>query len=148
MLNGTQRCGGIGEIMVPLAPMEPCTLLIAKPSLCISTPEAYSLVDRMPDGGARYTEAMVRALERRDLPAVARCLGNRFEDALCRPQVQALRAAMLGGGALNARMTGSGSAVFGISPIPRPLAGRRPRSRGRCEAVFLARPVSAEEAAL
>ena len=98
VLNGTQRCGGIGEIMVPLAPMEPCTLLIAKPSLCISTPEAYSLVDRMPDGGARYTEAMVRALERRDLPAVARCLGNRFEDALCRPQVQALRAAMLGGG--------------------------------------------------
>lgn len=148
VLNGTQRCGGIGEIMVPLAPMESCTLLIAKPSICISTPEAYSLVDRMPDGGARYTEAMVRALERRDLPAVARCLGNRFEDALCRPQVQALRAAMLGGGALNARMTGSGSAVFGIFADPEAARRAQAALEGHCEAVFLARPVSAEEAAL
>lgn len=148
ILNGTQRCGGIGEIMVPLAPMEPCTLLLAKPSLSVSTPEAYSLVDRMPDAGVRYTENMVHALECRDLRAVARCLGNRFEDAMHHPQVQALQAAMLGGGALNARMTGSGSAVFGV--FTDLSAARRTQAAlaDRCEDIFIARPVSAEEAAL
>ena len=112
-------------MMVPLAPLEACTLLIAKPSLRVSTPEAYTLVDRVPDDGVRYTERMVRALERRDLQAVARCMGNRFDDAMQHQQVQALKLAMCRGGALNALMTGSGSAVIGFL-FPKAAGGGGP----------------------
>lgn len=146
--NGTRRCGGIGEMMVPLAPLEACTLLIAKPSLRVSTPEAYTLVDRVPDDGVRYTERMVRALERRDLQAVARCMGNRFDDAMQHQQVQALKLAMCRGGALNALMTGSGSAVFGVFENMEDARSVLHALEPSCEEVFLARPVSAEEAAI
>lgn len=145
--NGTRRCGGIGEIMVPLAPMEPCTLVIAKPELCVSTPEAYRLVDQAPDSGVRYTYNVMRALERRDLSAVAQGLGNRFEDAMQHPQVLKLKQCMLRNGALNAMMTGSGSAVFGIFDDEAAANRAVDALKSICASVFLAHPVSDVEAA-
>lgn len=114
ILNGTQRCGGVGEIMIPLADMPSCGLIIVKPDVSVSTPEAYRLCDTKPDSGARYTENMVRSVEQRSLEAIARNLGNRFDDALQLPEVQAIKKALLKSGAMNALMTGSGSAVYGI----------------------------------
>ncbi len=143
--NGTRRCGGIGEIMVPLAPMQSCTLVIAKPSLRISTPEAYRMVDQVPDSGVRYTQDVMRALERRDLQAVAHCLGNRFEDAMQHPQVLDLKLRMRRNGALNALMTGSGSAVFGIFDDEAAAGKAMEALEPICEAVYLAHPVSASE---
>lgn len=114
VLNGTKRCQGIGEILLPLAPLENCSILIIKPPVGISTPEAYHSCDCVPDFGVRYTPQMVKALESRSLTAVTGALGNRFEDALQLPQVVKIKELLLDAGASGALMTGSGSAVYGI----------------------------------
>ena len=148
ILNGTRRCGGVGEIMIPLADMPKCGLVIVKPDVSVSTPEAYRQCDTKPDSGVRYTGGMVRAVEHRSLEEIAQGLGNRFDDALQIPEVQAVEKALLESGAMNAVMTGSGSAVFGIYPdleAAERAAAALDKSLG---AVFTAVPVSAEEAAL
>ena len=63
-------------------------------------------------------------------------------------QVQALKLAMCRGGALNALMTGSGSAVFGVFENMEDARSLLHVLEPSCEEVFLARPVSAEEAAV
>ncbi len=145
VLNGTQRCGGIGERMVPLAPLPACGIVILKPEAGVSTPEAYRAADAAPDDGKRYTPAFVRALERRSLADAARALGNRFEDALGIPECKAAREALLAAGALGAAMTGSGSAVFGIFPT-------QSEAEAACEALssqwpraFAVRPVGTSD---
>lgn len=146
ILNGTQRCGGVGEIMIPLAPMPKCGLVIVKPDVSVSTPEAYKLCDTKPDSGIRYTREMVHAIEQRDLHAVAKRLGNRFDDALQIPEVRVIEAALLDSGALNAVMTGSGSAVFGIYETLEAAKAAADILDPALGAIFTAVPVSAEEA--
>lgn len=118
VLNGTQRCGGIGEQMVPLRAMPACGLVLVKPPVGVSTPEAYRQCDTVPDSGERYSGALTRALERRSLAETAQALGNRFDDALQFPAVREIKEKLCALGALNACMSGSGSAVFGVFETP------------------------------
>ena len=146
ILNGTRRCEGIGEKMTTLAPMAPCTLLIVKPNVGVSTPEAYRRCDSMPDNGTRYTGSMVRAIERRSLEEIARCLGNRFDDALQLPQVQFVKMLLRQNGAMNAMMTGSGSAVFAIFADEERARRAQEAVPAQLGETFLTRPITAEEA--
>ncbi len=148
ILNGTQRCSGIGEIMIQLADMPDCGLVVVKPDVSVSTPEAYKQCDTKPDSGVRYTSKMVYAVEEHSLSAVAQALGNRFDDALQIPEVQEIKTALLAAGAENAVMTGSGSAVFGVfSDIEsaEKAASVLDKSMGE---IFTAVPISAETAKL
>ena len=148
ILNGTQRCGGVGEVMVPLADMPACGLVIVKPDVSVSTPEAYKQCDTKPDSGKRYTPEMVYAVEERSLSNIACALGNRFDDALQIPEVQNIKEALLRAGAENAVMTGSGSAVFGIFKdieTAEKAASILDKSMGE---IFTAAPISAEIARL
>ena len=146
ILNGTQRCGGVGEIMIPLASMPKCGLVIVKPAVSVSTPEAYKQCDTKPDSGVRYTLEMVRAIEHRDLHTIASKLGNRFDDALQIPEVRAIESALLKAGALNAVLTGSGSAVFGIFGTAEEARSAADSLDPALGEIFTAEPVSAEEA--
>ncbi len=148
ILNGTKRCGGVGEIMVPLADMPKCGLVIVKPDVSVSTPEAYRQCDTKPDSGVRYTEEMVDAVESRFLANIAKALGNRFEDALEISEVQKIKEALLGVGAMNAVMTGSGSAVFGIFETEQEAQKASAALRVDLGEIFTAVPVSAMDAAL
>ena len=148
VLNGTHRCGGVGEILIPLAPMPKCGLVIVKPPVSVSTPEAYKQCDTKPDSGVRYTREMVRAIERRSLPDVAAKLGNRFDDALQIPEMRAIEAALLQAGAMNAVMTGSGSAVFGIFETKAAAEAAAAALDPALGEIFTAEPVSAQEAQL
>ena len=146
ILNGTQRCGGVGEVMIPLRDMPNCGLVVVKPDVSVSTPEAYRMCDTKPNSGVRYTPAMVAAVGNGDVRAVSAHLGNRFDDALQIPQVQVIKKALLESGAMNAVMTGSGSAVFGIyenEAAAERAAAALDKDLG---AVFTAVPVSADEA--
>lgn len=60
----------------------------------------------------RYTPGMVRAVEHRSIEEIANALGNRFDDALQISVVQEVKKYLCENGALNALMTGSGSAVL------------------------------------
>lgn len=114
LVGGTCRCYGIGEKLEPVYPMPKCELLICKPPTGVSTPRAYAMADRYPPARQQYTQRMVSALRTGSIHSVARALNNRFEDTMRLQQVQEIKRIMLVAGALNAQMTGSGSAVFGI----------------------------------
>ena len=146
ILNGTQRCGGVGEIMIPLRDMPSCGLVVVKPDVSVSTPEAYKQCDTKPDSGMRYTPGLVLAVESGHVGAIAERLGNRFDDALAIPEVQEIKEALLAGGAMNAVMTGSGSAVFGIYESEAAAQGAAAQLDKRLGAIFTAVPVTADAA--
>ena len=107
---------GIGEQLTDIRTDLSLPLLIIKPDMHFSTGEMYSRADSLPD--RHYLGAagqMVQALEHGDARAAAGLLYNIFEEAVPEQErIQSIREALLRAGALGARMTGSGSAVFGI----------------------------------
>ena len=121
--GGSCRCTGVGEVLTPAPALPPCFLVICKPPVGVSTPRAYALLDRLPPARTQATPRVLEALAQGDLRAIGESLGNRFEDALHLIPVRQARKAMLAAGALGARMTGSGSAVYGL--FPREDAARR-----------------------
>ncbi len=112
--SGTARCLGIGDIIKEASSLPDCYLLVCKPEIGVSTPYAYELSDRYPQEDYFLTPSMIDALETGNIENVAQCIGNRFDDILCISDVQIIKSIMIDSGALNASMTGSGSAVFGI----------------------------------
>lgn len=141
--GGTCRCTGIGEICEPVPPMPDCALLICRPPAGVSTPKAYALMDRYPLGGSRATPRMLTALENGRLRDVSNALANRFDETMKLMQVRQVKKLMLGGGALGAMMTGSGSAVYGIFPTREQAEACKPLLDGKGK-LFLSRPLNPE----
>ena len=111
--GGTAYVGGIGEEITPLPDFSGRTLLIAKGTEGVSTGEAYARIDALKAPLHPNTDGLVNAL--RNAPETAHeFFGNLFEQAVSLREVADIKAAMLASGALNAVMTGSGSAVFGL----------------------------------
>lgn len=137
--GGTMQAQGIGEKLTPLAPLPDCTLLLCKPPVGVSTPQAFRESDRAPAVPPK-TPAMAAALASGELSQVAACLGNRFQEILPLPEIEEIVTVMRSGGALGACMTGSGSAVFGIFTEESAArnTGEALRKWGQ---VWLARPV-------
>ena len=130
---------GIGEKLTPLAPLPDCILLLCKPPVGVSTPQAFRESDRAPAVPPK-TPAMAAALASGELSQVAACLGNRFQEILPLPEIEEIVTAMRSGGALGACMTGSGSAVFGIF-TEESAAQNTGESLRKWGQVWLARPV-------
>ncbi|WP_099205489.1 4-(cytidine 5'-diphospho)-2-C-methyl-D-erythritol kinase [Scatolibacter rhodanostii] len=114
LAGGTCHCRGIGEKIARVDPMPACFLLICKPPAGVSTPRAYAMVDKLLFSAPTGTPKMITALKGGNLQHVSAALSNRFDEVLFLPQVQNIKKVMRTGGALNAMMTGSGSAVYGI----------------------------------
>ena len=114
--GGAALAGGVGERLRPVPPLPPCHIVVSKPPLSVSTRAAFGLFDEYPPQEAPGAEDMLAALAGGELRAVADALWNSLEGpvAASRPVIAEIRAALLGAGALGARMTGSGSAVFGL----------------------------------
>lgn len=130
LLGGTALGLGRGTELYPLPDIRPSLpLLIIQTGLHVSTPEAYAALLRSQHtavAGVSPTERLARALARgeewSELPA------NDFEEAVFArySQLPALREHLVALGARPARMTGSGSALFGIfkSSAERGVAAR------------------------
>lgn len=114
--GGCRLACGIGEILSPASPLPDCALAVVKPRFSISTKKLYEKIDQAPLQGRPDTSAMLEALAQGDLAQIGRLLANAMEGAALpeRPQIEEIRQALLASGALGARMTGSGSAVYGI----------------------------------
>lgn len=111
--GGTAYVGGIGEEITPLPAFSGRTLLIAKGKEGVSTGEAYARIDALEAPLHPDTTGLVNALK--TSPETSHeFFGNLFEQAVSLREVADIKAAMLASGALNAVMTGSGSAVFGL----------------------------------
>lgn len=139
--GGTQLAKGIGEQLQPLPPMPDCALVVCKPPLNVSTQLAYEQIDHAPPQARPDTKAMLQALEQNDVAAVACLLSNVFEAALELPGIDVLLRHMEQDGALGARMSGSGSAVFGIFREPERAAACREHLLATYPDTFLCQPV-------
>ena len=112
VVGGTVRTEGIGEIMTPLAPLPPCSIVICEGGAKVSTPEAYRLIDNPPPSKSGNYGAFERALVSGDLKGICDSMYNRFEDTY--PLCGETKSLLADRGAVGTLMTGSGSAVFGI----------------------------------
>lgn len=140
--GGTMKAEGFGEILTPAPAIPSCTILLCKPPIGVSTPQAFRASDSAPAVPPK-TPAMLSALESGNLEQVASCLNNRFEDILRLPEITEITRRMKAGGALGACMTGSGSVVFGLfrEENAAQKAGETLQELGQ---VFLAHPVPAQ----
>ncbi|MCD8097556.1 MAG: 4-(cytidine 5'-diphospho)-2-C-methyl-D-erythritol kinase [Lachnospiraceae bacterium] len=118
LLRGTALAEGIGERLKPLAPMPRCMLLIARPNINVSTCFVYENlhVDELRPDQHPDVDALVGALERKDLLFLASHMGNVLADVTepLHPVIGSIRQCMMENGALGALMSGSGPTVFGI----------------------------------
>lgn len=85
---------------------------------------------------------MLAALEAGDPARVAAALENALEGpvAAAHPAIAALRERLLACGALGARMTGSGSAVFGLFGDERTARAAHETLKKQYREIYLARP--------
>lgn len=108
---------GRGERILPLPPPPPAPVLLAVPPFAIATAEAYRALDRDRDtpAGAPAPRA-IQLADLRSWSGLAAGAVNDFEAVLFprHPELAGLRDALAHAGARLARLTGSGSAVFGI----------------------------------
>lgn len=117
VMGGTTLVEGRGERLTPLPALPPCWFVLCKPGFSISTPELFGRVNcgkirRRPD-----VKGQMEALAEGDLAGVARRMYNVFEDVLSerhRREIESIKSALVGEGALGAVMSGSGPTVFGV----------------------------------
>ena len=114
LIGGTARVRGIGEIVEPMPPFSSGYLVVAKPAIGISTAEAFRRFDRAENLRHPDIAALLSVMEKGQLDALSLFMENVLEQSEQNETVETLRQELLKNGALAARMTGSGSAVFGL----------------------------------
>ena len=109
---------GIGEILLPCAPLPDCFIVIACAGEGVSTPWAYARLDEMYDYDARdvSSDGFVSTLGSGDIALVAAEMTNIFESVVIseREMARCIRDTLASSGALKAMMSGSGPSVFGV----------------------------------
>jgi 4-diphosphocytidyl-2-C-methyl-D-erythritol kinase len=107
---------GRGERLEPLPAPAEFWLVLVKPPFPVATAWAYRAWQATTSVGPSLDEFLA-ALAGGDPAAVAAALRNDLEPAVAaaHPAITSLRARLLELGALGARMTGSGSAVFAVT---------------------------------
>lgn len=117
LVGGAALARGRGEVLEPIpAPKRRLWLVLVKPPVSVSTPWAFRQWRAEECGGASVEEflAAYRTGEPTALTAVLR---NDLEHGVAAGvrEIAAAREWLLAQGALGARMTGSGSVVFGVA---------------------------------
>jgi 4-diphosphocytidyl-2-C-methyl-D-erythritol kinase len=144
LLGGTALGFGRGERLIPARLSRGFTALVAVPTWRISTAEAFARLDRRKNILTRWRANLRSAqlLGRKRLRAETWLrLGNTFEEVLGErlEEFLSLSERLRRAGATRVRMTGSGSAVFGILEAELPAREAVRRFEGS-EAIFVVRP--------
>lgn len=113
-VGGSLICEGIGERLTRLPPMPHCYIVIIKPQVSVSTPEAFKKYDSLPLPERSDFGGMLSAFDRGDIASVSARLFNALEYASKCEEIALAKKRLLDCGAIASLMTGSGSAVYGI----------------------------------
>lgn len=138
--GGTALARGRGEKITRLPPPPSCWVILAKPSIGISTSDIYGNLDisqiAHPD-----TEGMIRAIREKDYEGVCRYMGNALESVTLSmyPEVLQIKNQMQRFGADAVLMSGSGPTVFGLVKHDSRLHRIYNGLRGFCDQVFAVR---------
>lgn len=115
IMGSTARAQGIGEIITPIEFFGKVHVVVVKPEVSVSTPEAYGSLnyDTMPHPD---TECGVSALMNGNRNTLYKLMGNSFEQSIFNryPEIGEIKQRFINCGADGALMSGSGSTVFGI----------------------------------
>ncbi len=118
LYGGTAVGVGRGDEIFPLPPASELHGLLVTPDIHVSTVEAYRALSARLDSGeaAQKREQFAELIWSMDL----RQARNDFETPVfeLHPELARIRETLAGAGALVARMTGSGSAIFGLFEKP------------------------------
>ncbi|MCL2664912.1 MAG: 4-(cytidine 5'-diphospho)-2-C-methyl-D-erythritol kinase [Defluviitaleaceae bacterium] len=117
--GGMTLAEGIGEVLSPLAPLPASWVLLARPSVSVSTKNAFTQYDSIPNvKPTDYTGFFLRSLHENDIKKAALCFGNALTQvtAASHPEIYGLIEIMKQQGAYGASMSGSGPTVFGYFP--------------------------------
>lgn len=116
IMRGTALAEGIGEKLTWIPQIPKCYVLIGKPSVSVSTKQAYESISMEGLTGRPDIDGMIEEIKKGDLYAMARKMGNVFEPGIIKryPVIQEIKDLMEANGALKAMMSGSGPTVFGI----------------------------------
>ena len=116
IMRGTVLAEGIGEILTPLSPLPKCYVLVAKPSISVSTKTVYEKLDSHEIEDHPDIDGILEGLEAGDLKKIASSMGNVLERVTIDdyPIIEDIKTVMKEHGALGAMMSGSGPTVFGI----------------------------------
>ena len=138
--GGTALAKGRGEIIQELPAPPNCWVILAKPTIGVSTADVYGAFD-VTKAEHPNTQQMIKALANNDYQEMCANLGNALESVTLNmyPEVAQIKEQMKKFGADAVLMSGSGPTVFGLvqqeARIPRIYNGLR----GFCAEVYAVR---------
>ena len=138
--GGTALATGRGEVIQELPAPPKCWIILAKPSIGVSTADVYQNF-KVTEDNHPNTEGMVKAIREQDYKGMCENLGNALESVTLKmhPEVAHIKEQMERFGADAVLMSGSGPTVFGLveyeSKVQRVYNGLR----GFCDQVFAVR---------
>ena len=116
IMRGTALAEGIGEALSPLPPMVKCPVLVAKPSISVSTKFVYQNLKLDDTTIHPDIDRLIDDIKAKNLHDIAAHMGNVLETVTI-PNYQVIdeiKKHMLSNGAVGAMMSGSGPTVFGL----------------------------------
>lgn len=138
--GGTALATGRGEQIQELTAPPNCWIILAKPSIGVSTADVYGGL-KMNEVNHPDTKAMLRAIQEKDYDLMCESMGNALETVTLKlhPEVSTIKEQMTKFGADAVLMSGSGPTVFGVvqheSRVNRIYNGLR----GFCDEVYVVR---------
>lgn len=138
--GGTALATGRGEKIEHIPAPPPCWVILAKPTIGVSTADVYRNLNLQriihPD-----VDGMVQAIKDRDYERICSLVGNALEDVTLRmhPEVAHIKEQMKRFGADAVLMSGSGPTVFGLVQYDSRLQRIYNGLRGFCDQVFAVR---------
>lgn len=116
IMRGTALAEGIGEELSPLPPMVKCPVLIAKPSISVSTKFVYQNLKLDDTTIHPDIDRLIEDIKAKNLHDIAAHMGNVLETVTIPnyPVIDEIKKHMLSHGAVGAMMSGSGPTVFGL----------------------------------
>lgn len=111
------RCRGKGEIAEPISIKNNYYVVLVKPEEGCSTKEVYAKFDTMPKYNPANINNVIKALAEGDDDLLEKSMGNSLEEVAYElvPEVKVIVDKLRAKGLKLVMMTGSGSAVFGLS---------------------------------
>lgn len=138
--GGTALATGRGEVIEAIASPPPCWVVLAKPSIGVSTADVYRNLN-LDHVDHPNINAMVEAIENKDFNRICDLLGNVLESVTLAdyPEVSHIKSQMERLGAEGVLMSGSGPTVFGLT-VHESRAHRIYNGlRGFCNEVYMVR---------
>ncbi|AIE58573.1 4-(cytidine 5'-diphospho)-2-C-methyl-D-erythritol kinase [Bacillus methanolicus] len=138
--GGTALAKGRGEIITELPAPPTCWVILAKPSIGVSTADVYRRLD-LSRINHPNTKEMIKAIETKDYSKICENMGNVLEDVTMKmhPEVVLIKDQMKRFGADAVLMSGSGPTVFGLVQHDSRLHRIYNGLRGFCDQVYAVR---------